>query len=125
MTRRLDFESIFSLSLSFSIRLTILLADSHRSYNDRTTEQWLFTAGSWNAKKHRAYAAITRKCLVFYIFALERAVESDNRVLENQLLVTVRGRTTGPIFFLPLRLRHSFVHSLLEFPSKTVLLFVK
>lgn len=29
----------------------------------------------------------------------------------------MRVRTTGPIFFLPLRLRRSFVHSLLEFPG--------
>jgi len=33
-----------------------------------------------------------RKCPVFYNFALERAVESRIRVLENQLLVTVCGR---------------------------------
>lgn len=42
-------------------------------------------------KEASCRAAITRKCLVFYIFALERAVEFDNRVLENQLLITVRG----------------------------------
>lgn len=40
---------------------------------------------------------------MFYIFALERAVEFRNRVLENQLLVTVYGKdasTSGSIFFL-------------------------
>lgn len=99
-----------------SRRLTI---SPHRRftppYNDRPVEQWLLTARSWNARGS-CRAARLRKCPVFYIFALERAVESRNRVLENQLLVTVRGKdapTSGPtLFFLSsLRSRRSFVRS--------------
>jgi len=50
---------------------------------------------------------------VFYIFALERAVESKNRVLENQLLVTVHGKasTNEFIFFLSLFSVPFFVRS--------------
>lgn len=63
---------------------------------------------------------------MFYIFALERAVESRNRVLENQLLVTVRGREKERKLFEPAvlyfcfpsleRSHRSFVRSLLGSP---------
>lgn len=62
------------------------------SYNDRPNGTMAVYSPTLEREEASCRAAITRKCLVFYIFALERAVESDNRVLENQLLVTVRGR---------------------------------
>lgn len=56
---------------------------------------------------------------MFYIFALERAVEFKNRVLENQLLVTVYEKdasTSGSIFFLsfPFAGILSYARSLVE-----------
>lgn len=61
------------------------------SYNDRAVET-MAAYGPTLEREGTMAALRLRKCPVFYIFALERAVESRNRVLENQLLVTVRGR---------------------------------
>lgn len=58
------------------------------SYNDRIENNGCLQLDP-GTRRHRA--AITEMHPVLYIFALERAVESRNRVLENQLLVTVRG----------------------------------
>lgn len=85
----LDFES--TLDGAIVSRFTIALTDSHHRITIEPWKQWLLTVRPWNAKVTMA-ALRLRKCPVFYIFALERAAESRNRVLENQLLVTVRGK---------------------------------
>lgn len=90
-------------------------------YNDCALET-MAAYGPTLEREGTVAALRLRKCPVFYIFALERAAESRNRVLENQLLVTVRGREKKRkiferavlYFFLLKRSRRSFVRTLLE-----------
>jgi len=98
------------------LRLTILHGGSHHgSYNDRV-EQWPILA------KTSRRATITEMRPVLYIFALERAVESRNRLLEDQLHVTVRDgeRRPEPERFFSFSLRSCLVRSKILYPARSL-----